>query len=255
MHAAPFTSFSMNDGHFLCQSSQVPSETVRKGDWVQEKPFQLFGGAYIFMNAVRCSSKTGNLNQQRLFGKGPTSPDISSSWRLRPVLTSFTFIPVQRWSICQSLRDRTRAYLSRVFKQMFQLRNVFCSAGKFVERTIDPGTTDVSSSSVILSDKIGRSRWVFTKRFIQIASIFSQQRFQNSFAEIARLLSEFFRDLDVVPTDVLVRPTSTFFLLSNLFILHHHPLNIIATLPHNIWLHQCHHPHDQVDLLFLQQIS
>ena len=28
--------------------------------------------------------------------------------------------------------------------------------------------------------------------------------FQNTFAEIARLLSEFFRDLDVVPTDVLV---------------------------------------------------
>ena len=28
---------------------------------------------------------------------------------------------------------------------------------------------------------------------------------QNSFAEIARLLSEFFRDLDVVPTDVLVK--------------------------------------------------
>ncbi len=28
--------------------------------------------------------------------------------------------------------------------------------------------------------------------------------FQTSFAEIARLLSEFFRDLDVVPTDVLV---------------------------------------------------
>ena len=28
--------------------------------------------------------------------------------------------------------------------------------------------------------------------------------FQSSFAEIARLLSEFFRDLDVVPSDVLV---------------------------------------------------
>ena len=27
--------------------------------------------------------------------------------------------------------------------------------------------------------------------------------FQSSFAEIARLLSEFFRDLDVVPSDVL----------------------------------------------------
>ena len=69
--------------------------------------------------------------------------------------------------------------------------------------------------------------------FIQIANIFSQ-RFQNSFAEIARLLSEFFRDLDVVPTDVLVRPTSTFFLLTNLFILHYHPSKIIASLPHNI---------------------
>ena len=239
----------MNGGNFLCQ---VPFETVRKGDWVQEKPFQLFGGAYILMNAVPCSSKTGNLNQQRVFGKGPTSPDISSSWRLRPVLASFTFIPVQRWSICQPLRDRTRACLSRVFKQMFQLRNVFCFAGKFVARTIDPGTTDVSSSSVILSDKIGRSRWVFTKHFIQIANIFSQ-RFQNSFAEIARLLSEFFRDLDVVPTDVLVRPTSTFFRLTNLFTLHYHPSKIIVTLPppYNIRQHQCHHPHDQV----LRQIS
>ena len=28
--------------------------------------------------------------------------------------------------------------------------------------------------------------------------------FQNSFADIARVLSEFFRDLDVVPSDVVV---------------------------------------------------
>ena len=76
-----FQCIAMNGGNFWCQ---VPFETVRKGDLVQEKPFQLFGGAYILMNAVHCSSKTGNLNQQRLFGKGPTSPDISSSWRLRP---------------------------------------------------------------------------------------------------------------------------------------------------------------------------
>lgn len=30
------------------------------------------------------------------------------------------------------------------------------------------------------------------------------EKFQSSFADIARVLSEFFRDLDVVPSDVIV---------------------------------------------------
>ena len=250
MGDAPFTSFLMNDGHFLCQSSQVNC----KEGWLGS------GKTTIQLFEVLISS-------WMLFIVVPkqeilTDKDYLEKEQLRQIyrrpggcpLASFTFIPVQWWSICQALKDHTRACLARVFKEMFQLRNIFCSAGKFAARTIDPGTTDVNSSSAILSDKIGRSRWVFTKHFIQIANIFSQ-RFQNSFAEIARLLSEFFRDLDVVPTDVLVRPTSIFFLLTNLFILHYHPSKIIASLPHNIWLHQCHHPHDQVDLLLLRQIS
>ena len=100
MAAAPLTSFLMNDGHFLCQSSQVSFETVRKGNWVQEKPFQLFGGAYILTNAVHCSPKKGNLSQQRLFGKGTTSQDISSFWRLRPGIiyihssTKMIYLPI-----------------------------------------------------------------------------------------------------------------------------------------------------------------
>ena len=52
------------------------------------------------MNAVHCSPKTGNLNQQRLFGKGKTSPDISSSRRLRPGIiyihssTKMIYLPI-----------------------------------------------------------------------------------------------------------------------------------------------------------------
>ena len=37
-----------------------------------------------------------------------------------------------------------------------------------------------------------------------MSNIFKIPLFQNSFSDIARVLSEFFRDLDVVPGDVVV---------------------------------------------------
>ena len=90
-----------------------------------------------------------------------------------------------------------------------------------------------------------------------LLSLFST--LQNSFAEIARLLSEFFRDLDVVPTDVLVRPPPTFLSpLTSSSPSNQSPSS--STLPRcrsHHHHHSYHHPssfdHRQVGLLLLRQ--
>ena len=96
-----------------------------------------------------------------------------------------------------------------------------------------------------------------------LLSLFST--LQNSFAEIARLLSEFFRDLDVVPTDVLVRPPPSFLSpLTSSSPSNQSPSS--STLPRcrshrcsyeTNYHHSCHLPsnfhHRQVGLLLLRQ--